>query len=97
MLAVIFPRIDYQVTLGCLWPNCQDGFKNTKELINHVRAAHSPELKCPYCNKNAKYGAGLIHHVRVHTGKIYIFFYLFFFFSWAGIIVVMVIIDMYKM
>lgn len=65
----MFPRIDYQVTLGCLWPNCQDGFKNTKELINHVRAAHSPELKCPYCNKNAKYGAGLIHHVRVHTGE----------------------------
>lgn len=65
----MFPRIDYQVTLGCLWPNCQDGFKNTKELINHVRAAHSPELKCPYCDKNAKYGAGLIHHVRVHTGE----------------------------
>jgi len=50
-------------------PGCEETFNKTKDLINHFRAEHNAVLSCPHCNKEVKYGAGLIHHVRIHTGE----------------------------
>lgn len=65
----MFPKIDYQVTMQCVQPGCEERFVKTKDLINHFREEHNPKLQCPHCNKEVKYGAGLIHHVRIHTGE----------------------------
>jgi len=65
----MFPKIDYQVSMKCVQPRCEEVFGKTKDLINHFRAEHNQTLKCPHCEKKVKYGAGLIHHVRIHTGE----------------------------
>jgi len=65
----MFPKIDYQVMMNCIHPDCNESFGKTKDLINHFRAHHNTDLKCPHCGKEVKYGAGLIHHVRIHTGE----------------------------
>ena len=55
-----------ELSLPCIYPECDLQFKFTKPLYAHIRT-HGRNPQCPYCSSEFPSMGMLVHHVRVHT------------------------------
>eukprot|EP01083_Nonionella_stella_P020566 57014_1 len=63
-----FPFLDpNEWVFNCIYPDCDQTFRLTNSLYDHIRA-HSSELICPICETKFKCMASLVYHVRTHSG-----------------------------
>ena len=51
----------------CIYPNCQQTFRATQTLYNHIRAHDAPQKVCPYCGKKMPSVVQLVGHARTHS------------------------------
>eukprot|EP01083_Nonionella_stella_P141237 434754_1 len=64
-----FPFLDpNEWVFDCIYPDCEETFKLTNDLYDHIRA-HSSELICPICKNKFKCMVSLVYHVRTHSGN----------------------------
>lgn len=54
-------------SLPCIHPDCNQQFAFTQRLYQHIKYAHGPEKRCPYCKWVASSYVKLVRHALAHT------------------------------